>query len=234
MGQPDCGGRGDAVTASRPPEGDGALLHVTQPGAHPQVPDACQTWSRRAQPAAGSLSQKPQAMHVTASRATGHPADSVASTSLCPWQHKAPVSPCGPGRDPGSLPPTAPQTPCIQTSQRCPGAITPSGLSSPRSDPENRRPPRTSRARGGVGCAVSGGISPNLPSTGSLGVGSYRPRRRAGLSWCLQSAPFCRHSEPSAGRSSSEAGCCPGPGSQSHKCRRPADLQERQRRRLSV
>lgn len=63
--------------------------------------------------------------------------------------------------------------------------------------------------------------------------GSYRPHRRAGLSWCPRSAPFCMHSEPSAGQSSSEAGCCPGPVSQSHRCQRPADLQERHRRGLS-
>jgi len=60
-------------------------------------------------------------------------------------------------------------------------------------------------------------------------LGSYRPRRRAGLGWCLRSAPFCRHSGRSAGRSSSAAGCCRGPASQSHRCRPPADLQERHR-----
>lgn len=60
-------------------------------------------------------------------------------------------------------------------------------------------------------------------------LGSYRPRRRAGLGWCPRSAPFCRHSGRSAGLLSSAAGCCRGPASQSHRCQPPADLQERHR-----
>lgn len=68
-------------------------------------------------------------------------------------------------------------------------------------------------------CTPIASLQLNVPPTrvplkaqGTALGGTYRPRRQAGPWWCRRSDPSCRHNVLSAVRSSSEAGCCPGPG----------------------